>query len=112
MVMGKTPIVPRAIVQDSNGAVRQVVADDRDAVGFLSLGLVDKSVKALELDGVVATRENVINGTYTLARPFLFVSLEEPVGPAKEFIDFVLSDEGRRILDAEGLVTTPGSVAR
>ena len=112
MVMEKIRIATRSIVQDSNGAVRQVIADDRDAIGFISLGLVDESVKSVELDGVFATRENVINGTYRLSRPFLFVSKSEPEGQAKQFIDFVLSDDGRKILDAEGLVTTQGSPAK
>jgi phosphate transport system substrate-binding protein len=105
MVMGKTQIAATSIVQDSNGAVRQVVASDPDAIGFLSLGLVDKTVKAVELEGVAATRENVLNGTYGLSRPFLFVSKEQPTGHAEQFVEFTLSAEGRRILDAEGLIT-------
>ena len=110
MVMGKTQIAATAIVQDSNGAVRQVVASDPDAIGFLSLGLVDKSVKAVELEGVEATRENVLNGSYGLSRPFLFVSKEQPTGQAEQFVEFTLSAEGRKILDAEGLITGTGSV--
>ena len=112
MVMGKAQIVTKAIVQDSNGAVRQVISDDANAVGFVSLGLVNRSVKAVKLDGVDATRDNVVNGTYRLSRPFLFVSRDEPVGPVRQFIDFVLSEEGRKILDAEGLITLEGSPAK
>ena len=112
MVMGKTQIAATAIVQDSNGAVRQVVASDPDAIGFLSLGLVDKSVKAVELEGVEATRENVLNGSYGLSRPFLFVSKEQPTGQAEQFVEFTLSAEGRKILDAEGLITGTGSVSK
>ena len=107
LVMAGREISPKAIVQASNGAVRQLVSDDRDAIGFISLGLVEegeKPVKALRLQGVAATRENVVAGTYALFRPFLFVAREEPQGLAMEFIEFVLSPEGRRILTAEGLV--------
>lgn len=105
LVMGKeTEITPRAIVQDSNGAVRQLVADDPNAIGFISLGLVNETVKALELGGVAATRENVENGSYKLSRPFLFVALSEPTGLTKEFIDYVLSDEGQKLLMNEGLI--------
>ncbi len=105
LVMGKTAeISPKAIVQDSNGAVRQLVADDPDAVGFISLGLVNENIKALKLGGVAATRENVENGSYNLTRPFLFVASGEPAGPAKEFIDFTLSREGQKILADEGLI--------
>jgi phosphate transport system substrate-binding protein len=104
LVMEKQEIDPRSIVQDSNGAVRQLVADDPGAIGYLSMGLVDARVKAVSLGGVAATREDVVNGTYGLSRPFLFVSDGEPAGEAKAFIDFVLSAEGQRLLEAQGLV--------
>ncbi|MCL1816281.1 MAG: phosphate ABC transporter substrate-binding protein, partial [Clostridiales bacterium] len=51
LVMNKTQITPKAIVQDSNGAVRQLVANDINSIGFISLGLVDETVKALRLEG-------------------------------------------------------------
>ncbi len=105
LVMGDANITPTAIVQDSNGAVRQLVADDPNAIGYISLGLVDDTVKALELNGVAATRENVVNGSYNLSRPFLFVAQEEPAGQTKEFLDFVLSAEGQKILMNEGLIS-------
>jgi len=108
LVMGEHEISPRAIVQASNGAVRQLVSDDPNAIGFISLGLVEegeKPVKALRLQGVAATRENVVSGAYALYRPFLFVARREPEGLAMEFIEFILSPEGRQILTAEGLVT-------
>jgi len=112
LVMGGREISPKAIVQASNGAVRQLVSDDPNAIGFISLGLVEegeKPVKALRLQGVAATRENVVNGTYALFRPFLFVAQKEPEGLAMDFIEFILSPEGRRILTAEGLVTERGA---
>lgn len=109
LVMGKTTeITPRAIVQDSNGAVRQLVSDDPNAIGFISLGLVNENVKALELGGVAATRENVENGSYNLSRPFLFVTLSKPTGLAKDFIDFILSRDGQKILINEGLIPPSG----
>jgi phosphate transport system substrate-binding protein len=61
-------------------------------------------VVALQLGGVAATRENVINGSYGLSRPFLFMTLGEPAGQARQFIDFTLSAEGQRLLMAEGLI--------
>lgn len=97
-------ITPRAIVQDSNGAVRQIVAGDRNSIGFISLGLVDSSVKAIKLEGVAATREHVMDGSYTLYRPFLFVARTEPAGLAGQFIDFILSPEGKQLMIDEGLI--------
>jgi len=104
LVMGKTRIFKGAITEDSNGTVREIVAHDPYAVGFISLGLVNEQVRALELDGVPGNEENIRNGTYKLVRPFLFVSRGEPAGQAKEFIDFVLSDEGQALIKKEGLL--------
>lgn len=112
LVMDKNEINPRSIVQDSNGAVRQLVVDDPAAIGFISLGLVNIKVKALELDGIVASRENVINGTYGLSRPFIFITREAPAGNAKLFIDFVLSEKGKKMLATEGLVTMEDGVSK
>jgi phosphate transport system substrate-binding protein len=70
---------------------------------------VDKTVKAMELNGVMPTREHVIDGSYGLSRPFLFLSLKEPAGLVKEFIDFTLSEKGRQILNAQGLITMGGN---
>jgi len=105
LVMGKDLITPKAIVQDSNGAVRQLVSDDPNSVGFISLGLVDRTVKALELNGVAPSRRNVVNGSYSLYRPFLLVMNSQPTDAAKEFIDYVLSLEGQQWLIEEGLVS-------
>lgn len=104
LVMGEEEISPKAIVQDSNGSVMQLVAGDPNAIGFISLGLVNDQVKALDLDGVEASGENIMNKTYTLARSFLFVSKDEPTGLTKSFIDFILSSEGQKLLSDEGLI--------
>ena len=111
LVMDKNRIKPKAIVQPSNGSVRQQVSDDKYAIGFISLGLVDhqpglKPVKAIKIDGIEATRENVINESYSLFRPFLFVTEEKPTGKTEQFIEFVLSQEGQTILSKEGLIPT------
>ena len=103
-IMGPDRITPKAIVQDSNGAVRQLVCDDPNSIGFISLGLVDQTVKALILDDIEPTRENVINRSYGLFRPFLFLTKGEPAGLAKQFIDYTLSPEGQKILMNEGLI--------
>jgi len=107
LVMDEHRITPRAIVQDSNGAVRQLVTDDPNSIGFISLGLVEvgqKPVKALRIDGVAATRNNVLNGDYALFRSFIFVSMEQPTGVVMEFIEFIRSQEGQRIMSDEGLI--------
>ncbi len=101
LVMGGRRISTKAIVQGSTGAVRSSVAQAAGAIGYISLGALDRTVKAVPLDGVRPTGDNVKNRTYKLARPFLFLTREAPKGLAKAFIDFVLSKEGQRVVAAE-----------
>jgi phosphate transport system substrate-binding protein len=107
LVMGPSQIMARAMVENSNGAIRQLVSDDPGAIGYISLGLVDNTVRALDLGGIVPSRANVVNGTYNLSRPFLFLTLKPPTGLVKDFIDFTMSPQGQQILYAQGLIT-PG----
>jgi len=103
-VMRKEDISLGALVQDSNGAVRQVIATDPNAIGYISLGLVNDQVKAVKISGVEPNLRNVYNGKYTLVRPFLFVFNGEPAGASKSFLDFVLSPPAQKLLLKEGLV--------
>jgi phosphate transport system substrate-binding protein len=103
-VMGKEDISLGALVQDSNGAVRQVISSDRNAIGYISLGLVNDQVKALRISGVEPNLTNVYNGKYTLVRPFLFVFSREPAGETKSFLEFILSPQAQKLLLKEGLV--------
>lgn len=105
LVMGKGQRVSRkAISQDSNGAIKELVKEDRHSIGFMSLGLVTKELKALRVDDVSATVENVVTGTYPLVRPFLFITKAEPSPEATKFIEYVLSPEAQAVLVREGLV--------
>ncbi len=98
MVMGEELITAGAILQPSNGAIRTTVAGDANAIGFLSFGYIDASVQAVSIDGVDATVENALNGTYPVVRPLLFITKGQPSGIVKEFIDFCLSEAGQRIV--------------
>lgn len=104
LVLGKTRIYSGAITEDSNGTVREIVAHDPAAIGFISLGLVNGQVRALDLDGAAATDANIRNRSYRLVRPFLFLTRQAPTGLARQFIDFVLSDEGQALIAKEGLL--------
>jgi phosphate transport system substrate-binding protein len=106
LVMGKNLVSRKALVQESNGSVKELVRLDPAAVGYMSLGLVGTELKTLDVDGVKPTAENVRLGQYKLSRPFLFVlRTDRNLRPeAQEFIDFVLSDKGQKILESEGLV--------
>ena len=104
MVMGKEKkIVSSALVQDSQGAVRQMVSTTPAAVGYVSHGVVDASVKGLKLNGVEPNEDTILSGKYPLVRPFLFLTKGAPAGKAKEFIDWVLGPDGQAIGRKEGL---------
>jgi phosphate transport system substrate-binding protein len=104
-VMGKEEIGLESLVQDSNGAIRQVVSNDPYAIGYISLGLVNRQVKALRISGIEPNLTNIESGKYTLVRPFLFVFDGEPKGEAITFLEFVLSPVAQKLLSQEGLVT-------
>ena len=104
LVMGKTDINDSTMVQDSNGSVKEVVATDPYAIGFISLGVVDAKVKALTVGGVAPKVENIKTRRYRMVRPFLYLTMGEPEGAARLFITYVLSKDGQMILKKEGLV--------
>jgi phosphate transport system substrate-binding protein len=103
-VMGDNHFAPDALVQDSNGAVREIVANDPGAIGYISFGLVDHRVKVLAIEGVLPNEDLIREHRYPLARDFLFVVDNEISPLARSFIDFVLSEEGQRALAEEGLI--------
>ncbi len=82
-----------AIECNSNGIVRQTVASTPHSIGYVSLGYLDSSVKALKYGGVVGNKDNAVNKTYPLSRYLHMFTKGEATGLAKAFIDFVLSDE-------------------
>jgi phosphate transport system substrate-binding protein len=104
LVMGGERIASSALVQDSTGAVRQMVSSDPAALGYISIGLVDASVRPLRLDGVEANERNIDAGRYPLVRPFLFVTRGQLSDPARDFIAWVGSPRALSLLRSEGLL--------
>jgi phosphate transport system substrate-binding protein len=104
MVMKKSRILRGAIVQDSNGTVREIVANDPQSIGYISLGLVNEKVKAVRLEGYEASFENIEKGKYRLIRPFLFVTNGPPNAAAQKFINFVLSRQTQEMIRHDGLI--------
>jgi phosphate transport system substrate-binding protein len=93
-----------AIIQDSNGTIRETVANDANAIGYLTHGVVNEKVKALPVDGQDCTIEAIVAGRYKLVRPVFFLTKGAPDGAAKAFIDFVLAAEGQGIIEKNGLI--------
>ena len=110
LVMKGRDFDPTAAVLPGTGQVRSVVAQSRIAVGYISLGFVDPSVKALAIDGIPANETTVGNGTYPLSRYLHFLTKGEPTGLAKAYIDFVLSPKIQEsvVRDAGFLPVTEG----
>jgi phosphate transport system substrate-binding protein len=104
LVMKKNRITRAAIVQDSNGAVREIVANDPQSIGYISLGLVNEKVRALRFEGVAANFENIEQKKYRLIRPFLFVTDGPPKPAARDFINFVLSRPTQEMVRHDGLI--------
>jgi len=104
LVMGKERISGRALTQESNGAVKELVKGDPAAIGYMSLGLVSQELKAMAIEDIQPTVENVLAARYHLVRPLLFVTKGTVTPAARMFIDFVLSPEGQAVLATEGLV--------
>lgn len=82
-----------AIESNSNGIVRQTVASTPGAIGYISFGYVDKSVKPLKYGGVEGNLQTALDNTYTLSRYLHMFTKGEATGAAKSYIDFVLSPE-------------------
>ncbi|BDZ72221.1 phosphate ABC transporter substrate-binding protein [Methanobacterium petrolearium] len=101
----KAEFVDGAIVQSSTEAVQQAVAQDPDAIGFISFASLSDT-KALEINGVAPSEETVKDGTYVIQRPFLFLIKGDATGAIKEFIDWVNGSEGQAIIESEKVVPT------
>lgn len=95
--------------QNSTGNVKQAVASNPNAIGYVSLSAVDSTVVAVDFDGVTATTENVSNHTYTLQRPFVMIDKAGTTDAlTTAFLDFVFSDAGMKIVADDGVVPNPG----
>ena len=90
-LFGIEEIFASAIVNDKTGIVLTTVADDVNAIGYISLGSLNDTVKALEIDGAAASVENIKNGTYKIFRPFNIVTKDNLSDVAKDFIAYILS---------------------
>lgn len=100
--LGKeVPVAETAKQHASNGLVRQAVASNENAVGFVSMGYLDSTLKAPVMDGVVPNMENSKNGTYGHVRPFVMATNGTPDALSQEFLNFILSPQGQAIVSEE-----------
>ena len=98
--------IDSAEITNSTSVMMTTVAGNKNAIGYVSLGSLDESqVKAVLIDGAQATAENVKDGTYKVSRPFNIATKGEPTGLAKDFIDYILSEEGQAVVEENGYVS-------
>ena len=100
-----------AEIANKTDVVQTSVAGNESAIGYVSLGALNETVKAVQVDGVEATVENVKSGDYTLSRPFNIATKGEPTGVAKDFINFIMSAEGQAIVEEEGYIKIDDAAA-
>ena len=92
-------------ITNSTSVMMTTVAENKAAIGYISLGSLNDTVKAVKIDGAEASAENVANDTYKVSRPFNIATKGEPTGLAKDFIDYILSEEGQAVVEENGYVS-------
>ena len=103
-LLEKGVIEAGANVAPSNGAMKTAVAQDPDAIGYVSIGHLDETVKAPDLDGQAVTQETAAGGQYPIVRKLYMNTKGEPKGVVKLFIDYVMGPEGAEIVTASGYI--------
>ena len=94
-----------AEITNSTSVMMTTIAGNKASIGYVSLGSLGDEVKAVEIDGVVPTVENIKNGTYKVSRPFNIVTTGNVSPQAQDFINFILSDEGQKIVEEGGYIS-------
>jgi phosphate transport system substrate-binding protein len=107
LVLKGAKVSPRAQMQASSGAIVQAVSKNRYALGYIGLGYVDKSVKALTVNGVPASEKTALSKEYPVSRFLYMFTNGQPKGETAKFIRFVLSPEGQALVKKEGFVPLP-----
>lgn len=100
-----------AIIANQTNVLMTKVTGDKYAIGYISLGSLGETVKAVQIEGVSASSENVKNGTYPISRPFNISTKGEPTGLVKDFIDFILSAEGQALASQSYIAVNDSAAA-
>ncbi|MEG6551252.1 phosphate ABC transporter substrate-binding protein [Desulfocurvibacter africanus] len=105
-MLSKGAIIDSANVVASNGAMKTAVAGDKNAIGYVSIGHIDDTLKAPLLDGVEPSQETAVSGAYKVTRLLYMNTKGEPQGLVKSFIEYVRGPEGAEITKASGYIPT------
>ena len=106
-IMGDTEVKADAIQASSMGELVQDIIDNQYAIGYASFGVANQNegkVTPLKVNGVAATKENILDGSYIIQRPLLLVGSGDPTDVQQAFIDYVLGDEGQKTVEDMGFI--------
>ncbi len=103
-LLNKEPVVGSANIIQSNGAMKVAVSQDKNAIGYMSIGHIDANVQALAVDGVVPSQETAVDGTYPVVRSLYMNTKGDPKPLTRAFIDYILSGEGAEIVRSAGYI--------
>ena len=93
-----------ATITSSTEVVMTTVAGNKNAIGYCSLGSLNDTVKAVKIDGVEATVDNINNGKYAISRPFNIATNATPSEVTQDFINYILSEDGQKIVEENGYI--------
>lgn len=94
-----------AEITNSTSVMMTTIAGNKSAIGYISLGSLNDTVKAIKVDGVEASVENVKNGSYKVSRPFNIATMGEVSEVAQDFINFIMSEEGQAVVEEAGYIS-------
>ncbi len=94
-----------AKITNSTSVMLSTVAQDVNAIGYVSLGSLDDSVTALKIDGAEATAENIESGDYKVVRPFNIATKDDVSEAAQDFITYIMSADGQKIIEDNGYIS-------
>ncbi|MBN1223016.1 MAG: PstS family phosphate ABC transporter substrate-binding protein [Candidatus Aminicenantes bacterium] len=104
LALDKEKVRPDALLNASNRAVATTIATTPQAIGYVGLGYLTDDVKGVQVNGIKPTKDNVVNGSYALSRKLFMYTNGAPKGAVKEFLDYVMSSEGQKLVDKAGFV--------
>lgn len=97
--------VANALIQPSTGSVKTTVSSTPNTIGYVSLGALDDSIKTVTVEGAAPTIEAVIEGTYKISRPFIYVVGDTVTEATQKYLDYVLSEEGQAVVVDNGFIS-------
>ena len=104
LIMKEERVSPAALMQASSGAVVQTISKNKNAIGYVGIGHLDKSIKGVSVDGMAPSQENAASGQYTVTRLLYMNTKGEPQGITRGFVDYIFTPAGQEIVSRAGYI--------